>query len=254
MALSVRSSFPFSLGLLLLAQLGGLAPPAAAQTIEEIVARHMAARGGLERWQAIRSLRMTGRVVAGPGREALVIREIKRPGRVRTEFTFQGITGVYAYDGKRGWQVSPLTGIVEPQALEPENAQAALEQTDIEGLLVGGAKKGYAMTLVGRETIAGRDAFRVRLTPKTGPAVEQYLDAETYLLLRTDSTREARGRAVHLETTYSDYRAVAGLMFPHRIEFGARERPGRVQIVVETVEINPVINDGRFRRPSGTRR
>ena len=254
MALSVRSSLPFILGLLLLAQLGALAPPAAAQTIEEIVARHMAARGGLERWQAIRSLRMTGRVVAGPGREALVIREIKRPGRVRTEFTFQGITGVYAYDGKRGWQVSPLTGIVEPQALEPENAQAALEQTDIEGLLVGGAKKGYTMILVGRETIAGRDAFRIRLTPKTGPAVEQYLDAETYLLLRTDSTREARGRAVHLEATYSDYRAVGGLMFPHGIEFGARERPGRVQIVVETVEINPVIDDGRFRRPSGTRR
>ena len=75
----------------------------------------MAARGGVERWQAIRSLRMTGRAFAGPGREALVTREIKRPGRVRTEFTFQGLTGVYAFDGKRGWQVSPLTGILDPR-------------------------------------------------------------------------------------------------------------------------------------------
>jgi hypothetical protein len=240
-------------GVLLLA-LGGLTPPAAAQSIDEIVARHIAARGGLERWQAVRSLRMTGRATAGPGREALVVREIKRPGRVRTEFTFQGITGVYAYDGARGWQVSPLTGVVEPQALDPENAQAALEQADLEGPLVGGTKKGYAIALIGRETIAGRDAFRIRLTPKTGPVLEQHLDAETYLLLRTDSTRQLRGRTVQLETSFSAYRAIGGLMFPHTIEFGARGRPGRVQIVVETVELNPAIDDGRFRRPAGMKR
>jgi hypothetical protein len=254
MALSVRSALRCSLGLFLLARIGPLAPPAAAQTIDEIVARHMAARGGLERWQAIRSLRMSGRAIAGPGREALVVREIKRPGRIRTEFTFQGITSVYAYDGKRSWQVSPLTGIVEPQALEPENANAALEQMDIEGPLVNSAKKGYTIALTGREIVAGRDAYRIRLTPKTGTAIEQYLDVETYLLLRTDSTRQVRGRTVQLETTFGEYRAVGGLMFPHAIEFGARGRPGRVQIAVETVEVDPAIDDSRFRRPAGTRR
>jgi outer membrane lipoprotein-sorting protein len=254
MARCLRTSLRAALGLVLLAGLGPLVPPSDAQTIDEIVARHIAARGGLERWQAIRSLRMTGRVIAGPGREALVVREIKRPNRVRTEFTFQGITGVYAYDGARGWQVSPLTGVVEPQALEPENTQAALEQADIEGLLVSGAKKGYTMTLVGRETIAGREAYRIRLTPKTGQPLEQYLDAETGLLLRTDTTRRFRGHAVQLETTFGEYRAIGGLMFPHAIEFGARGRPGRVQIVVETVELNPVIDDARFRRPAGMRR
>ena len=254
MALRVRSLIRLAMGLALLSGPGPLTPRAAAQTLDEIVTRHMAARGGLERWRAIRSLRMTGRVIAGPGREALVVRETKRPGRVRTEFTFQGITGVYAYDGTRGWQVSPLTGVVEPQTLEPENTQAALEQADIEGLLVSGAQRGYTRTLIGRETIAGREAHRIRLTPKTGPAVEQYLDAETYLLLRTDVTRQLRGRTVQLETTYGDYRAVGGLMFPHAIEFGARGRPGRAQIVVETVELNPVIDDARFRRPPATRR
>ena len=232
-----------------LALLGSLASPAGAQTIDEIVARHMTARGGVERWQAVRSLRMAGRAFAGPGREALVTREIKRPGRVRTEFTFQGLTGVYAFDGKRGWQVSPLTGVLDPQSLEPENAQVAAEQADLEGVLAGGAKKGYTLALIGRETVAGREAFHIRATPKTGPPQEHYLDAETYLLVRTESTRQVRDRTVQLETAYGDYRSVGGVVIPHAIEIGARGRPERVHIVVETVDVNVPIDDQRFRKP-----
>lgn len=229
--------------------LGSLASPAGAQPIDEIVARHMAARGGAERWQAIRTLRMTGRALAGPGREALVTREVKRPGRVRTEFTFQGLTGVYAFDGKRGWQVSPLTGVLDPQTLEAENAQVAAEQADLEGALAGGAKKGYTLALLGREAIAGREAFHIRVTPKAAPPQEHYLDVETYLLVRTEATRQVRGRTAVLETTYGDYRSVGGALFPHSIEIGARGRPGRVHIVVETVDVNPGIDDKRFRKP-----
>ena len=231
------------------ALIGSLASPASAQSIDEIVARHMAARGGSERWQAIRSLRMIGRAFAGPGREALVTREIKRPGRVRTEFTFQGLTGVYAYDGKRGWQVSPLTGVLDPQALEPENAQVAAEQADLEGALAGGARKGYTLALIGPETIAGREALHIRVTPKTGPPQDHYLDAETYLLVRTEATRQVRGRTTLLETVYGDYRSVGGAVFAHSIDIGARGRPDRVHIVVESIEVNPSIDDKRFRMP-----
>ena len=232
-----------------LALLGWLPSPAAAQTMDEIVARHMAARGGAARWQQIRSLRMAGRAFAGPGREALVTREIKRPGRVRTEFTFQGLTGVYAFDGKRGWQVSPLTGVLDPRPLEMENAQVAAEQADLEGALAGGAKKGYTLALIGREPIDGRDALHIRVTPKAGPSQEQFLDAETYLLVRTESTRQVRGRTVQLETAYGDYRSIGGVVIPHAIDIGARGRPERVHIVVETVDVNLPIDDKRFRMP-----
>jgi hypothetical protein len=69
---------------------------ATAQTLDEIVAKHIAARGSAARIEAIQSLRMTGKARASGGREALVVREIKLPGRIRTEFTVQGLTGVYA--------------------------------------------------------------------------------------------------------------------------------------------------------------
>jgi len=234
--------------------LGPLAQTAAAQTIDEIVALHAAARGSAEQWRAVRTLRMTGRALAGPGREALVTREIKRPDRIRTEFTFQGITGVFAFDGKRGWQVSPLTGVLEPQLMEAGDAMVAMQQVDIDGALVSARKQRATLALVGHETVAGRDVLRIRVTPTAGPQQEHYLDAGTFLILRTDATRQVGGRPVVVETSFSDYRNVGGLALPHAIEMGARNRPERVRIIVESIEVNPLIDDERFKMPAGTKR
>jgi outer membrane lipoprotein-sorting protein len=241
---------------LALASLMCAAPLAAvhAQTVDEILARHVEARGSAAAWRAVRTLRMTGRATAGPGREALVAREIKRPNRVRTEFTFQGITGVFAFDGKRGWQISPLTGVLEPRLMEPDDTLAAIAQADMEGALVAAGKQGGALVLIGRDQVAGRAAFHVRVTAKTGAVQEHFLDAETFLTLRTNATRQVGGRAVEVETTFGDYRSVGGLVFPHTIEMGTSARPERLQIVVETIEVNPSIDDARFKVPAGTRR
>jgi hypothetical protein len=234
--------------------IGASAPSAAAQTIDDIVARHTEARGSAAQWQAVRTLRMKGRAIAGPGREALVTREIKRPGRVRTEFTFQGITGVFAFDGRRGWQISPLTGVLEPRMVEPDETLIALAQADLEGPLIAARKQGAVLALDGRTQVSGRDAYRVRVTAKTGSVQEHFLDIETFLTLRTSTTRQVGGHAVEVETTFADYRSVGGLVFPHTIEVGARTRPDRLRILVETIEVNPSIDDARFRAPAGTHR
>jgi hypothetical protein len=55
--------------------------------VDEIVARYVAAaRGGREALAAVKTLRMTGRAIAGPGREAIVRREIARPSTRRPLF------------------------------------------------------------------------------------------------------------------------------------------------------------------------
>jgi len=226
---------------------------AATQTVDEIVARHLAARGGAARIEAIQSLRMTGKARASGGREALVVREIKRPGRVRTEFTVQGLTGVYACDGERGWQVSPFDSEMEPRPMPPEAARLALEQADIGGLLLGWKEKGHAVELVGRASEGGRETWNLKVTPKGGTARHLYLDAQTYLLVRSESPREVAGRTIEAVTTFADYREVGGLRFAHSIEIGIKGRPRRVSVVVEKVEIDPVLDDARFRMPESSR-
>jgi hypothetical protein len=232
----------------------GLVPVVAgAQTVDELVAKHLAARGGAGKIAAIESLRMAAKARAQGGREAIVVREMKRPGRIRLEFTAQGVTGVYAYDGERGWRVSPFDGKLEPEPLPPESMASAIEGSDIGGPLFDWKAKGHRVELAGRESLEGHEAWKLKVTLKNGDVRYLYLDAQSFLHVRTEAMRNVAGRQIETETTFGDYRETAGVLFPHTVEVGVKSRPGRLRILVGSVEVNPVLDDARFRMPDASR-
>lgn len=67
--------------------------------------------------------------------------------------------------------------------------------------------------------------------------------------MRTEATRTVTGRSVETVTAFSDYRVTAGVLFPHAVEIGIKGRPGRLRIQVQAVEVNPALDDARFRMP-----
>lgn len=225
-------------------------PAAQAPTVEEIVARHVDACGGLKKIQSIQTLREKGYVTAGADRRALVTRERKRPDHTRFEFTVQGVTGVFVSDGVHGWRMSPFEGDDTPTPLPAGVVEEAAEQGDIEGPLVDWKAKGHQVDLVGRESVGGREAYKLKLTLKSGAVRYEYLDVKSFRRLRTDSTRQVRGRTVQIQTTYSDYKKVRGILFPRRIEVEAVGRPQKLLVVVETIEVNPPLSDDRFEMPA----
>jgi len=227
-----------------------LAPSVApAETVDQIVARHVAARGGRPALAAVRTLRMTGHAVAGPGRRAIVRREFARPDRIRTEFEFQGTTGVYVWNGKSGWQVSPLDGQLDVQPLSPEAAALSAEQADIEGPLVDWKAKGHSVELVGRALLPGGAADELQVTLKSGVVRHVWVDAKTSLVVKTASTRKVKGHEMTFEVTYGDYRETNGVRFARSIEIQTRGRPESLRIAVETVEVNPSLDVARFESP-----
>ena len=128
-----------------------------------MVEAHLAARGGKDKLRALQAIRETGTVTASDGRVARVVREVKRPNLFRLEFTYEGTKSVFAFDGKAGWQVAPLFGRFEPEAMPPEADDAAVEQGDIESFLVDWREKGHTVELVGREALPGGEAFKLKV-------------------------------------------------------------------------------------------
>jgi len=224
-------------------------PAAPAPTVDGIVADYVAARGGLAKIRAIKSLRQTGRAFAGQGREALVVRELKRPGRIRFEFTVQGVTAVFVCDGKHGWKVSPFDDDMQLKELPDDVTQDAIEQADIEGPLVDWKAKGHQVELVGREVVSGRDTYKLKLTLKTGGVRYEYIDVETHYEVRADSTRQVRGRDVQLETTFANHKKTGGVLFPRLVEVATVGRAQRLRVVVDKIEVNPSLSDARFEMP-----
>ena len=225
-------------------------PAAPSPTVDEIVGRYVAARGGIEKLKSLRSLREEGRIHAGPGRDGLVTREVKRPGRIRIEFTVQGVTEVFASDGKHGWKVTPLEGAKGPERLPDDEVVDARENADPDGPLVDWKSKGNQVELVGREAVDGQDAYKLKITLKSGGTLTAYLDVKSMHLVRTEADRKLRGRMVKIERTFGDFRKTDGILFPHLVEIRTSGRPQVFRVVVDKVELNPPLSDARFAPPT----
>ena len=219
--------------------------------VDDIVTANLAARGGRDRIRSLRSIREIGSVTGPGGKVARIVREVKRPGMFRLEFSFQGTTSVFANDGSNGWQVAPLQGQFEPMAMRPDaDAAGGVDQQDIEGPLVDWKLKGHTVTLLGREPVDGKDAYKLKVEMRGDGVRYDYIDVATHQVVRADVTRIIQGHPTVLETRFSDFRpAAGGLVFPHVIETHAKDRPQTLRIMVESIDINPEIDDARFKMP-----
>lgn len=225
-------------------------PCASAQTADELVAKNIAARGGTEKLKAVTTMRMTGTMTVGPGMEAPIVLEMKRPSLMRMEFTLQGLTGVQAYDGTTAWAIMPFQGKKDPEALPAEQTAVMAEQADFDGQLVDYKAKGNTVELVGKEPVEGTDAYKLKLTLKNGEVRYIYLDAEYFLEIRTEGSRTVRGTPLDFEASVGDYKDVGGLMFPHSIESGAKGSPQKQKLTITKIELNPEIDGARFKMPA----
>ena len=240
--------------LVLSAILVGPPAPARAQTADQVLARYLQARGGTEKVHAVETLRLTGRM-ALPGVEAPLVLELKRPNRMRTEFVFQGKTGVRAYDGRNAWMILPVLGMDQPQPMPLEDARDAREQADVDlSPLIDPQAKGFTVELLGRETALGKESFKVQVRSRDGQVRTMFLDTKSYLVTRIEETRQVDEKAEEFETLVGDYRAVAGLVFPHLIEVGPRRGDERQKLVFEKIEVNVPIDDARFATPAAAAR
>jgi outer membrane lipoprotein-sorting protein len=223
--------------------------PAAAQTADEIIAKNIAAKGGLAKLQAVKSIRMTGRMTVGPGIDAPIVIEVKRPKAMRVDFTIQGMVGSQAYDGTTGWNLMPFGGSKVPQQMTAEEATLAEEQADMDGPLVEYKAKGHTVELLGKETVEGSPAYRLKVTQKNGIVRTIFIDAEHFLEIRQEGKRTMQGTEMEMESIIGDYKEVDGMMFPHSIDGGVKGAPQRQKIIIEKIEINPPIDDARFKMP-----
>ena len=229
-----------------------LGATARAQTADELVARNIQAKGGLEKMKAIQTLRLKGRLRQG-GFTAAVGQELKRPGMLRATFTIQGMTAVQAYDGQTGWQIAPFEGRKDPELLGEDDLRDLVEDADMDGPLVEYKEKGNTVEYLGHDTVDGDDVHRLKCTLKNGDIVYYYLDPDSSLEIRTERQQFIRGAVRERQTDLGSYKPVAGVMFPHSIESGPKNNPrSRAKVTIESIEANVPLDDGAFKMPGAT--
>jgi len=222
---------------------------ASAQTVDEIINKSIEARGGLQKIKAIKSLKMTGKLtILGPGVEASIIMQQKRPNAFRMDATLQGQAIVEAYDGESGWQINPFQGISEPDKLAGDELKAAQAEADIDGALVDYKAKGHTVELLGKEDLEGTPAYKLKVTLKNGDVSYLYIDAEKYLTLKATEKSKQAGIEQEIDIYPSNYKPVNGVLFPFSTERKAGGQT-QIQIAIDKIEIDAPVDDAAFKMP-----
>ncbi len=226
-----------------------LAASLSAQTADDIIAKYLKTVGGMDKIQAVQTLRRAGTFNGGGGFEAAVLQENKRPNKVREEFSLQGMTGVNAYDGKTGWKIEPWQGKKDAEALSEDEMKQIVEDADFDEPLIHYQQKGNQVEFVGMEQVEGTDAYKLKVTLTSGDVRYYYMDTDYYVPIKIEMKRMIRGAEQEFETSLGDYKEVAGWYLPYSVETRRKGSEDVQKITFEKIEANVPIDDGRFAKP-----
>ncbi len=253
--------------------------PQAKLSAAEIADRNVAARGGLQAWRAVHTMVMNGNMEAGgnngpviptqvrrgtkatmpPPRPAEQTKlpftmELKRPMKQRIEIQFNGQTAVQVFDGTNGYKLRPFLNRKDVEPYTPEEMKAVPLQSELDGPLMDYAAKGTKIEFDGVEKVDDRDAYKLRLTLKNSQVVDLWIDAQSFLEVKTTGApRRLDGKYHPVEIYYRDFRSLGALKVPYLLETKVLNTPGSKttgtvieKIVLEKVEVNPPLNDSLF--------
>jgi len=224
-----------------------------AQSADDVIARYVKKVGGMERIQAVRTLRRTGRFYGGGGFQATVSQENKRPNQVRGQFSLQGMTAIQAYDGKTGWKVDPFGGKKDAEAMGEEELKSIVEDAEFDDPLIDYARKGNTLELLGTDKVEGSDVYKLKLTlAANGDIRTYYIDTDSDVPIKLEVKRTVRGAERDFEVIFGDYKEVNGWYLPFSFEIGAKgsSSADKAKYVWERIDANSEIPDSRFERPT----
>jgi hypothetical protein len=233
----------------------------APDSLEGLIARHTAARGGAEAIEAVHAIAID-----------LTVREPRftvdgryratRDGSMRIDIQADGqrVFTEALYRGRAWSRGQGDTALAEPESA----AGAAALRHGVEGpfKLFGlheMAGRGHRLELRGRESVDGVSYYVVDVTLDDGYHSSYYVNPDTWLI-----DRERQYRALHvdvdpepewIETLFEDYRRVAGVMFPFQ-QIERRLSTGDVlaDTSVRAIEVNPPLDASDFEAPAASMR
>ena len=192
---------------------------AQAQSVDEVIDKYIAARGGKDKLNGIKSIYMEGSRQMMGGEVAVRITKVQ--GKLsRTEFDMGGSSGFFIITDKEGWNYIPMR-MQKAEPMPADRVKTLETEMDIAGPLVDYAAKGHKAELIGKEDVEGTECYKIKLTLSSGKDVTYFIDTKAYTLLRSSQkggmfSRGGTGDSEML-TDYSDWKAVDGIMIAHTV-------------------------------------
>ncbi len=221
-------------------------PQATLPSVDQVLDKYVKALGGKAVLEKLTSRVSKGTLemdqLPGPAAEEIYAKAPNKQYMVTDLSSFgQARRG---FNGAVGWEDNPQTGMREVTGPE-----LAAMKRDADFYAAIKLRELYPkMTVKGKESVNGHDAYAVEATPPEGAAETMYFDADSGLLVRAVRETEGPNGKVTLDITFDDYREVDGIKLPFVMHFSL----GEFAFVIKLSEVkhNLPIDDAKFDKPA----
>jgi len=210
-----------------------------------IVERYLDACGGAPRLRAVSSVREVGTITMTDGTASSTgpaLLEERRPNKSRVERTINGVPIVWAYDGATAWMIR---GGGRAEVLSGESAEK-LAANEFDHFLLDYGSRGIQVAFAGVADIESGPAYKLKVTLRDRAVRYSYIDRRSFLEVRRDYHEKDGTRS---QQTFRGHKAFNGVTRPMVFETVYPSTSRRILVTLDRVELNPAIDDARFRMP-----
>jgi hypothetical protein len=218
------------------------------QTADEIIGKYVQAIGGRERLQKITSSYTEGTIDA-MGMSGTIKFYTLNGKSHRQDIDISGMTIVSCYGEKDGWAINPMGGSGTAEAMTPEQYNAGKGGITIGGPYVDFTASGYKAELLGTDSIAHVNTYKIKITSPDNITTTNYFDATTFYLVRTVAQSEMQGQMMENIITYSDYKDSDGYRMPYKMEMDMAGGQFQMVITLTKLELDKPIDAAVFAKP-----
>jgi hypothetical protein len=218
------------------------------QTVDEVIQKYTAAMGGLETFNKIQTLKMTGNVTA-QGMEMALTVQVVNGKSLRTDVVVNGQSIINVYDNGKGWKINPFAGAPTATEVTGEEFNDFKAQSMLASQLMDYKARGHKVELSGQEDIEGIKAYKIILTAKEdGRTSTYYINTTDFTPIKQISKRTMQGQEYDVETYFSDFKDFSGIKVSM-----TRIQKVEGQVIQElhfsNVELNIPIDQKTFAQP-----
>jgi hypothetical protein len=229
---------------LILIVLIALFPALSAQTVDEIIEKHLEAHGGIENWDQVEALEING-TFTGFSIEKPFHAFKTNEGKYYADLYLGELKVLEAFDGEHGWTIDPWQDIEHARSFSRAERVAFKQKAEFFTPFYHYAEHGSEVEYMGLEKVDGMEMHKLKLIRSNGSTEYWFLDPETYLEYHCQSDWVDFAYPSKAETYFDDFREVEGLVLPFYIDrtFGQRNRILQIDDIAINPDIDPAILD-----------
>jgi hypothetical protein len=218
-----------------------------AQTVDEIINKHVEALGGKDKLSQIKSISYDIKMEVNGNESSATVTILNGKG-FKNQMDFNDQERVQVITDKGGWAATQSGGASDAKAFTTAQYKSLEHQIYLPDALFNYSAHGAKVELEGQQKVDTVNAFKIKYTSMDSAVVTFYIDPSTYYIIETVKQREVQGQQTPITSIYSDYRRTDfGVYLPYIIntDYGQSS----IKRSINKVDINKDVNPSIFEMP-----